>query len=129
MEREGGGAEDETPMAAASVKPAAAKESELIMACIDAMTGCAQCYMGCTSLLNQCMRCVGDCGGLLRISDKELKSWGYDAEGEQPARYRVSEAEARRLRAEARVARAASKRSSGHHHAVGGAFDGRTQKV
>jgi hypothetical protein len=88
-----------------------ADESPLVVLCIDAMTVCAHCYLIGQTLVSKCVGCVWDCGGLLRVSDKELRSWGV-SEHEQPARYRVSEREARHMRQELNAARQASKRSA-----------------
>ena len=55
--------------------------------CMDALECCVRGYLVCQSAASRCFECVLDCGGLLRVSDKELRSWGV-REGEQPARYR-----------------------------------------
>ena len=91
--------------------PASSDESPLIILCIDAMSVCAHCYLISQTLLSRCVACVWDCGGLLRVSDKEMRSWGF-REHEQPARYRVSEREARQMRQELNAAHQASKRSA-----------------
>lgn len=86
-------------------------EGACINACIDSMAVCARAYIVLQASVLGCVRCVSDCGGLLRLSNKELKSWGWNDE-EQPGRYRVSEREARQMRQEANAIRQATKRAA-----------------
>ena len=54
---------------------------------LDCLTGFARCQWFAQVAFDQCLRNTLDCCGLLRLSDKELKSWGY-RDNEQPARFK-----------------------------------------
>ena len=56
--------------------------------CIEVFTCFAFGYILCQDGLNRCTKCVCTCGGLLDISEEELRSWGYRVEEHQIARYR-----------------------------------------
>ena len=56
--------------------------------CIEVFTFFAFGYILCQEGLNRCTKCVCTCGGLLDISEEELRSWGYRVEEHQIARYR-----------------------------------------
>ena len=95
----------------------APKHEGVVGACVDCFTCCAEVYILCQSGCVRCQRFVCECGGLLRMSQHELDSWGY-REGEQPARCRSvgpppgahrRAVLARRANAERRAAREAAK--------------------
>lgn len=81
------GSEADEPAGKSAGEPARAEESAFILAFEALATGAAKAYIFFNYASQRCVTCVCECGGLLRISDKELHSWGYRA-GEQPARFK-----------------------------------------
>ena len=61
-------------------------ESGFIVACTEACTDCAKCYIWWQGFAVSCFECAVTCGGCLRLSDDERRSWGF-RDHEQPARF------------------------------------------
>ena len=83
--------------------------------CIDCFTCAARGYLQFSRMVASCYGCLLDCGGLLRLSDRELKSWGYRDDESQFGRFKgaCGDRTAAEVRERKRAARRAARGVAG----------------
>ena len=88
-----------------------AERGGILEPCIECFTCMARLHLEFSRVVYSCAACLLDCGGLLRLNDRELHSWGHRKEEAQIGRFHgacgdLSAAEARARRRTARKASA-----------------------